>query len=350
MEKEDTKNDLQLFVCGGCNAKIGPGDLSQILADLPQAQTDPHLLVGFDSTDDAAVYQVADDLAMIQTLDFFPSMVTDPYLFGQIAATNALSDVFAMGGDVLLALNIVCFPEKGNLDILKQILRGGQEKVNEAGGVIAGGHSIHDRLPKYGLAVTGRINPQNIVKNNSVQEHDVLLLTKKLGVGIITSSYQAHAVSNAAFAEAVDSMTMLNQTASEIMRQYHVSGCTDVTGFGLAGHLSEMLQGSNLQAVLEAEQLPIIPAAYSCAEQFLITAGGQRNRKFLGDKIHFTFEDYALEEIVFDPQTSGGLLMSVKETEAPQIMADMKAHQVPVQQIGRIQAKPAADPATIVVA
>ncbi|BDR57608.1 selenide, water dikinase SelD [Xylocopilactobacillus apicola] len=341
-------DEEQLFVCGGCNAKMGPGDLKNLLNDLPQNH-DPRLLVGFDSTDDAAVYQLNEHLATIQTIDFFPSMVTDPYLFGQIAATNALSDIFAMGGDVLLALNIVCFPEKGSLTTLKKILAGGQEKVTEAGGVIAGGHSIHDHLPKYGLSVTGSIDPHQIICNNKVNDGDVLILTKKLGVGIITASYQAEAVSPEAFNTAVASMTMLNRDASMVMRKYSISACTDVTGFGLAGHLAEMLTGGQHQAVIEAEDLPIIPEAYACAEDLLVTAGGQRNRKFLKERIHFNFVDHALEEIVFDPQTSGGLLISVKAEDAEAMMAEMTQKKVPFSKIGRIQKKPVPTAADIIV-
>lgn len=337
----------QLIVCGGCNAKMGPSDLAQLLKQLPNNQDD-NLLVGFDSTDDAAVYQLSDDTAIIQTLDFFPSMVSDPYLFGQIAATNALSDVFAMGGDVVLALNIVCFPENGDKQLLKEILRGGQEKIVEAGGTLAGGHSIHDSLPKYGLSVTGRINPHHVIQNNQVKDGDVLVLTKQLGVGIITTSYGAGEASQDSFDEAVASMVTLNKGASEVMRKYNVSGCTDVTGFGLAGHLSEML-GTQYQAQIDAESLPIIGEAYNCAEEFLVTAGGQRNRNFLGNRIKFNFADYALEELVFDPQTSGGLLISLPKSEATQMCAEMDTQKIAHSVIGRVKAKSTDDQVSIII-
>ena len=187
---ESMETAQQLIVCGGCNAKIGPGNLGELLADLPKA-TNENLLVGFDSTDDAAVIKLRDDLAIIQTLDFFPTMVTDPYLFGKIAAANALSDVYAMGGEVLSALNIVAFPEEKDLNILKEILRGGAEKVREAGAILAGGHSIHDQSVKYGLSVTGTIDPNKIYQNNTCQLGDHLILTKPLGVSIITVGYSA---------------------------------------------------------------------------------------------------------------------------------------------------------------
>lgn len=246
----------QLIICGGCNAKIGPGNLGNILADLPKSQ-DEKLLVGFDATDDAAVIKLTDELAIIQTLDFFPTMVTDPYLFGKIAAANAMSDVYAMGGDVLSALNIVAFPEEKELQVLKEILRGGAEKVQEAGGILAGGHSIHDRSVKYGLSVTGTIHPNNIYKNNTCQEGDHLILTKPLGVSIITIGYSAGPITKEGFAKATKSMETLNKYAMAIIRKYPITSCTDVTGFGLAGHLHEMLH-DNFSAEIYSEKLHIL--------------------------------------------------------------------------------------------
>ncbi|MDA5386813.1 selenide, water dikinase SelD [Loigolactobacillus backii] len=338
----------QLIVCGGCNAKIGPGNLAEILKKLPTSKHDKNLLVGYESTDDAAVYQIDRNTALIQTLDFFPSMVNDPYLFGKIAAANALSDVFAMGGDVLTALNIVCFPENMDVKILERILKGGAEKVSEAGGILAGGHSIHDRLPKYGLSVMGRVAPDKILKNNTVADGDVLILTKPLGVGIVTTSYGAGEASEAAFNQAVASMTTLNKYAADIIRQYSVSSCTDVTGFGLAGHLSEMLHGE-FKAQLTAENIPMIPEAYNYAEEFLITAGGQRNRNYLKGKIEFNLDDYALEEIVFDPQTSGGLLVSVPASVAPKLLQELNTLELQSAIIGHVTKKASTDDVEIVV-
>lgn len=216
---------------GGCTAKLGPGALNRVLGKLPKAE-DPNLLIGFDHSDDAAVYRLREDLAIVQTLDFFPPMVEDPYTFGQIAAANALSDIYAMGGEVKTALNIVCFPERMDLNILGQILLGGSEKVREAGGVLAGGHSIADQDVKYGLSVTGVIHPDKIFANNSCKEGDVLLLTKPLGVGIVCTASRVGEASKEAMALAVKSMTTLNKYASEIVRKYRTHGCTDVTGFG----------------------------------------------------------------------------------------------------------------------
>ena len=322
MEK---KQDFgKLFICGGCNAKIGPGNLSQLLDGLPQV-TDERLLVGFDSTDDAGVVKVNDELALIQTLDFFPTMVNDPYLFGKIAATNALSDVYAMGGDVLSAMNIVCFPEELDIAILGEILRGGAEKVAEAGGLLVGGHSIHDSAPKYGLSVTGTVHPAKLLKNNSCRVGDVLVLTKPLGVGIITTAYSVSETSESAFAKAVDSMTTLNKYAAEKIRKYPVSACTDVTGFGLLGHLVEMMN-EQCSAEIVTANLPYIAEAYDCAKEFLITAGGQRNRNYLAANVLFSDADFAMEELLYDPQTSGGLLVSLPKVEAEKLVAELTAN------------------------
>lgn len=270
---------------GGCTAKLGPGVLDYVLKKIPKKKDD-RLLVGFESSDDAAVYQLTDDLAIVQTLDFFPPMVEDPYLFGQIAAANALSDIYAMGGDVKTALNIVCFPEKMDLNILGQILLGGSEKVAEAGGVLAGGHSIADQDVKYGLSVTGTIHPKKIFTNNTVEDGDVLILTKPLGVGIVTTASRVGDVSEEAMNQAITSMTTLNKYASETIRKYRVHGCTDVTGFGFLAHLCEML-GDDYMAEIEWKSIPYISDAFRCAEEFYITAAGQRNRNHVGDQVEF---------------------------------------------------------------
>ncbi|GCF93020.1 selenide, water dikinase SelD [Enterococcus florum] len=322
----------QLIVCGGCNAKIGPGNLGELLADLPKS-TNENLLVGFDSADDAAVIKLRDDLAIIQTLDFFPTMVNDPYLFGKIAAANALSDVYAMGGEVLSALNIVAFPEEKDLKVLKEILRGGAEKVREAGAILAGGHSIHDASVKYGLSVTGTIDPAKIYQNNTCQAGDHLILTKPLGVSIITVGYSAGEISQAGFEKATDSMQMLNKYAMDIIRPYKVTSCTDVTGFGLAGHLYEMLD-ERYSAEIYSEQLPYFEEAYTGAKEFILTAGGQRNRNYMAEKINFVVEDFAIEELLFDPQTSGGLLVSVPAERASALVEELQAANVPAKDFG----------------
>lgn len=303
------RNIGNLTICGGWDSKIGAGALTELVSKLPR-NTDPNLIIGFDSADDAAVYKLTDDVAIIETLDFFPSMVNDPYLFGKIAATNALSDVWAMGGKVVTAMNIVAFPEHQDLAILGEILRGGAEKVQESGGVLCGGHSIHDVNAKYGLSVTGVVHPDKILANNGVQAGDVLVVTKPIGVGLVTTAYSVGETSQEAFEEAIFSMTTLNKYASDVFTQEEVHACTDVTGFGLAGHLHEML-GDRFHAILEAKSIPEITDARRCAEEFLITAGGQKNRNHMRDYLEIEEKNFATEELLYDPQTSGGLLYAM---------------------------------------
>jgi selenide,water dikinase len=262
-------------------------------------------------------------------------MVTDPYLFGKIAAANALSDVYAMGGEVLSALNIVAFPEEKDLGILKEILRGGAEKVQEAGAILAGGHSIHDSSVKYGLSVTGTIDPTKIYQNNTCQLGDHLILTKPLGVSIITVGYSAEEISEEAFVKATTSMETLNKYAMAIIRNYEINSCTDVTGFGLAGHLHEMVNGQ-YSAEIDSARLPYFEEAYQGAKEFILTAGGQRNRNYMEDKIDFQLNDFGIEELLFDPQTSGGLLVSVPADEAAALVAELQAAGIPAQDFGTI--------------
>ena len=319
---------------GGCTAKLGPGALSRVLEKIPRV-SDPNLLIGYDSSDDAAVYRLTDDLAIVQTLDFFPPMVEDPYIFGQIAAANALSDVYAMGGDVKTALNIVCFPEAMDLNILAKILLGGSEKVREAGGILAGGHSIADADVKYGLSVTGVIHPDKVFANNGCEDGDALILTKPLGVGIVCTAARVGAVAETDMELAIRSMTTLNRYASETVRRYRVHGCTDVTGFGFLGHLCEML-GDSHSAIIETGQIPFIPGCEEYVEEFYITAAAQRNRNHVAHKVRFEGVDFAMEEILFDPQTSGGLLVSMDPEDAPAALEELKKLGLPCAVVGKI--------------
>ncbi|MGL4343776.1 MAG: selenide, water dikinase SelD [Cellulosilyticaceae bacterium] len=319
---------------GGCTAKLGPGMLSAVLDKLPK-YTEPNLIVGFDSADDAAVYRLTDELAVVQTLDFFPPMVEDPYTFGQIAATNALSDVYAMGGEVKTALNIVCFPEKMDLNILGQIMLGGSEKVQEAGGVLAGGHSIADVDVKYGLSVMGTVHPDKIYKNNACQEGDKLILTKPLGIGIVCTADRVGESSREAMDMAIRSMTTLNKYGAEIIRKYRVSACTDVTGFSFLGHLTEMLE-DEFGADIDSLQIPYIPESVHYANEFFITAAGQRNRNHVGERVSFEHVPYAIEEILFDPQTSGGLLVSMHPEDAALAIKEIEALGLPCGIVGTV--------------
>lgn len=323
---------------GGCTAKLGPGVLERVLSRLPQGEKDPALLVGFDSRDDGAVYQVSEDLAVIQTLDFFPPMVEDPYIFGQIAAANALSDVYAMGGEVKTALNIVCFPEKMDLNVLGRILQGGAEKVAEAGGSLVGGHSIADDGVKYGLSVMGFVDPRHILTNVGAQPGDRLILTKKLGVGLVCTAARVGQATSSDLQEAVDSMTTLNKSAAQVLKGHTVHACTDVTGFGLLGHLHEMLAGE-YSAVLSWERIPKIHGALDYAADFLLTAAAQRNRNHVGGYVRFDPLPFEAEELLFDPQTSGGLLAAVPELEADQVLAELQQQGLCAGAIGTVIAK-----------
>ena len=320
---------------GGCTAKLGAGVLSKVLGMLPKGPVDENLLIGYDSKDDAAVYKVSDDVAIVQTLDFFPPMVDDPYIFGQIAATNALSDVFAMGGEVKTALNIVCFPEDMDLNILGKILQGGAKKVIEAGGTLAGGHSIADDGVKYGLSVTGIVHPEKIYANNRAEAGDVLVLTKKLGVGIICTANRIGEASEESMAEAVASMTMLNKTAAEISRTYRVHACTDITGFGFLGHLHEMLDGKHSCQVF-ADQMPVMQNVLEYADEFYLTAAAQKNRNHVEQYVQFENIPFAMEEVLFDPQTSGGLLLAVHPADAEVMLLEMQEKGLPAAIVGKI--------------
>ncbi|MDO4976931.1 MAG: selenide, water dikinase SelD [Eubacteriales bacterium] len=320
---------------GGCTAKLGAGVLSRVLSKLPKGEPDPMLLIGYDSKDDAAVYQIDDHTAIVQTLDFFPPMVDDPYTFGKIAATNALSDIYAMGGQVKTALNIVCFPEKMDLNILGEIMRGGSEKVIEAGGSLVGGHSIADDSVKYGLSVMGVVDPASVLANNQGKAGDYLILTKKLGVGIICTANRVGEASVEAMEEAVASMTTLNKYAAEIAHNYEIHACTDVTGFSFLGHLHEMLDGK-LAAEVWADQVPIMKEALIHADEFLLTAAGQRNRNYTEEFVDFQGISFAMEEVLLDPQTSGGLLMAVKKEDAKELVKELRNAGLPAAMVGKL--------------
>lgn len=323
---------------GGCTAKLGAGVLSRVLERLPKFPADPNLLIGFDSKDDAAVYKLTDDVAVVQTLDFFPPMVDDPYTFGQIAATNALSDVWAMGGQVKTALNIVCFPEKSDLNILGEMMRGGAEKVAEAGGTLVGGHSIADSDVKYGLSVMGTVHPDRIYANNTPQKGDKLVLTKRLGVGILCTASRVGEASSEAMQAAVASMTTLNKYAAECCRKYDVHACTDVTGFSFLGHLHEMLDGAH-SCRIEAGAVPVFSEALRHADEFLLTAAGQRNRNHTGPFVRFENVSFSMEEVLFDPQTSGGLLVALPMEEAGALLAALRERDPDSAIIGAVTAQ-----------
>lgn len=285
-------------------------------------QKDENLLVGTEYPDDAAVYRMAPDLAIIQTVDFFPPVVDDPYRYGQIAAANALSDVYAMGGRPITAMNIVCFPcKKLGSDILVEILKGGADKVREAGALLVGGHTINDEEPKYGLSVTGVVDPDKIWTKGGAEPSDLLILTKPLGSGIITTAHKGDMVSETQLEEAVNWMATLNKEAAEAAQELGIKACTDITGFGLLGHTFEMVRDSGVSIKYFVERLPVMEGVMELAEQGLIPGGTQVNKTYLQDKVAFKGEiDEIWMDIMCDPQTSGGLLMAVKKDKAAEML------------------------------
>ncbi len=285
------------------------------------------MLVGTETSDDAGVFRLRPDLAIVNTVDFFTPIVDDPYTFGQISATNSLSDVYAMGGEPKTCLNLVCFPKgKMDIEILGEILKGGADKVKESGAVIIGGHSIIDEEIKYGLAVTGTIHPDKIYRNVGVQEGDALILTKPLGTGIITTALKKGKAAEQSVDQAVRSMTTLNATASNVMRKFAVHACSDITGFGILGHGLGMACGSGVTLVIESVKLPLLQDATHLAEKGYITGGCKRNREYLQDKIFIEKSiREGLIEVALDPQTSGGLLIAVANRHASQLLDELKS-------------------------
>ena len=282
--------------------------LKDIVSKIPVI-SDDKLIVGFNTADDGAVYKLRDDLAIIQTLDFFPPLVDDMYIFGQIAATNALSDVAAMGGKAVTALNILAFPEDGDKAALQALLAGGAEKVAEAGAVLCGGHSIADKGVKYGLSVMGVAHPNKILYNNRCKIGDKIILTKPLGVGIVSAAYKAGKATEAAYKQAITSMTTLNTHTMDIAANFPISAATDVTGFGFLGHLNEMV--ADYSILVDSGQIMQIDEALQLAEAGTITGGSKKNRSSLQDYVHFGNASIGIQELLLDPQTSGGLLISL---------------------------------------
>ncbi len=326
----------KLANCAGCGAKVGAGVLAKLLDGL-KVRTDPNLLVGFDKSDDASVYKVSDDLALVQTVDFFPPIADDPYTFGAIAATNALSDVYAMGGEPKLALNIMAVPASLPKEAVHQILHGGYDKAYEAGAIITGGHSILDDEPKYGLAVTGFVHPDKVLTNSGAKDGDVLLLTKPLGIGILTTAAKADLVSEDTMAYAVRLMTTLNKSARDAMVKYRVHACTDVTGFALLGHACEMAQGSDVEIHLSVGDIDLIPEALDFARTGILPEGMYRNRSFAEAYVDAGDTELAKQDMLYDPQTSGGLLIAVHPDDADALFEELRSSVPSAQSIGTVR-------------
>lgn len=305
--------------------------------------TDSNLIVGLDIADDAGVYKITDEIAIIQTIDFFTPIVDDPYCFGQIAAANALSDVYAMGGMPKTAMNIVCFPSKTmELSVLRSILEGGIHKMEEAGVVVIGGHSVDDNELKYGLSVTGFINPDLIITKKNLKKGDGLVLTKPLGAGIINTAIKAGLASEKIIKFLTNLMVFLNKSAAEVMKDYPVHACTDITGFGFLGHLAEMVVDSGYGVKIYADKMPVIPEAYEYARMGLIPAGAYKNRQFRETMIEFDPSvKRVVQDILFDPQTSGGLLISVEKKKAEDLARRLREKGIEnASVIGEVLAEP----------
>ncbi|MDQ0917652.1 selenide, water dikinase SelD [Paenibacillus sp. V4I5] len=323
---------------GGCGCKIGPGDLSQVIKSLPTTVANPNLLVGIDTSDDAGVYKLSEELALVQTVDFFTPIVDDPYSFGQVAAANAISDIYAMGGKPLTALNIVAFPIKTlPKQVLADILRGAGDKMQEAGITLVGGHSIDDNEPKFGLAVTGLVHPGKIRTNAGAKPGDKLILTKPIGVGILTTSIKKDRLNEEEIERVTQVMATLNKVAAETMEPYNVHACTDVTGFGLMGHSLEMAKGSGVGIRITAEDVPVLPRVRELAEEGFVPGGTKNNFAHVQESITFAESlDQISQWILCDAVTSGGLLISVDGEQADELLSKLKDAGVEASLIGDI--------------
>lgn len=326
----------KLAKCAGCGAKVGAGTLARLLEGI-RVHEDPNLLVGFDRSDDASVYKLSQDLALVQTVDFFPPIADDPYLFGQIAAANALSDVYAMGGEPKLCLNIMAVPKDMSPEAVHDLLRGGYDKVYEAGALITGGHSILDDEPKYGLAVTGFVHPDRMLTNSGAKPGDALLFTKPIGIGVLTTAAKADLAPPQAMERAYTLMTTLNKAARDVMVQYRVHACTDVTGFGLLGHGLEMAQGSGVELEIDVGAVDFIPEAAELARMGILPEGMYRNRSFAGDSVDPGTAELWQQDLLYDPQTSGGLLMAVDPEDAEALYEALRPAVPSAQRIGTVR-------------
>ncbi|MBB6214860.1 selenide,water dikinase [Anaerosolibacter carboniphilus] len=300
--------------------------MAQVLCHLPKIH-DPKLLVGLETSDDAAVYKLDDETALVQTLDFFTPIVDDPYMYGQIAAANSLSDVYAMGGQPLLAMNIACFPNCFSQEVLTEILKGGAEKIREAGALLVGGHTVEDNEPKYGLSVTGIVHPDKVISNAMAKPGDQLILTKPLGMGILNTALKADLLSKSQIEKVMMIMATLNNVAADGMKKFGASACTDITGFGLLGHAYEMAKASKVSMKIDHRIIPTIDNAVEYGKMGLVPAGAYANRKYVAE--HVRFDDKVpqhMQDILFDPQTSGGLLISLPKDQVDSLLNYYRRH------------------------
>lgn len=317
-------------------AKLAPRDLAQVLSKMPAQEFSTDVIVGFDTSDDAGVFRLNEKIALVQTVDFFTPVADEPEIYGRIAAVNSLNDIYAMGGTPISALSIVCYPQKGDWDVLGRIILGGQRALNEENVVVLGGHSIDDQEIKFGYAVTGIIEPDRVVKNSGAKVGDILILTKAIGTGVISTGVKFEKASAGAESAAIKNMTTSAREASKIMQKLGANGCTDVTGFGLLGHAYEMAKASNVRLKIESEKVAFLPDVFELIEQKMLTRGDKNNRDYVGDSIKFGNKiSKEMKSALFDPQTAGGLLISIEACKAEKFIEEFDDAAV----IGRVENK-----------
>lgn len=315
-------------------AKLAPSDLAQVLSKLPKQNFSKDVLVGYETADDAGVFKLNNDVALVQTIDFFTPVADDPEVYGQIAAVNSLNDVYAMGGEPLTALSIVCYPQKGDWEVLCKILKGGQKTLNREKVVVLGGHSVDDKEIKYGFSITGVVNPKKIITNSNAKPGDVLILTKKIGTGVISTGIKFGKASEKAEKAALKTMTTSARKASKAMQRIGVNACTDITGFGLLGHAFEMAKASNVTFVINSKSVPLLPDVLSLVKKGMLTRGDKNNRDYIGNNIRIESSVATeLQSALFDPQTAGGLLISLDEKKAQILLKEIKSARV----IGKVE-------------
>ena len=315
-------------------AKLAPSDLAQVLSKLPKQDFSTNVIVGFETSDDAGVFRLNEQIALVQTVDFFTPIADEPEIYGRIAAVNSLNDVYAMGGTPVSALSIVCYPQKGDWQILSEIMLGGQKALNEENVVVLGGHSVDDQEMKFGYAITGIIHPRKVIKNSGAKAGDVLILTKPIGTGVISTAIKFEKASENAKNASLKIMTTSAREASKAMQEFEANGCTDITGFGLLGHAFEMAKASNVAILIESENVPLLPDILELIEQKMLTRGDKNNRDYVGETIKFSKNvSKEMQSALFDPQTAGGLLISLEAEKAEKFIERIKDSKI----IGRVE-------------
>ncbi len=315
-------------------AKLAPRDLAQVLSKLPNQNFSPDVLVGYETSDDAGVFRLNAEIALVQTVDFFTPIADEPEIYGKIAAVNSLNDIYAIGGIPISALSIVYYRKKGDLDILVEILSGGQKALNEENVVVLGGHSVDDSEIKFGYAITGTVDPKRVIKNSGAKPGDMLILTKAIGTGVISTAIKFDKASEASKNAALKTMTTSAREASKVMQKVKANGCTDITGFGLLGHAFEMAKASNVTFKLYSDKIPLLPDVLNLIEKKMLTRGDKNNREYVGETVKFKkFITGEMQSALFDPQTAGGLLISLEEEKAERVLKEVEDAVI----IGRVE-------------